>query len=145
MKKTIHVNCAGGVVYSDNKVLTINMIPQNEIIFPKGHVDPGESHEQTALREVFEETGYKTKIKGFLGSLSYEFDENGNHYSKTVYYYLLELLDKTAKPTPQREIGEDFDNLWLPINEALKLLTHDGSKDLLRKAVDMIDEEPTNM
>jgi hypothetical protein len=76
-----------------------------------------------------------------LGSLSYEFDENGKHYAKTVYYYLMELLDTTARPTPEREEGEDFVNLWLSISKAFDMLTHQGSKDLLNKALQIINLE----
>ncbi len=141
MVDKIQEYCAGGVVYTYGKVLTIKMISNNEIIFPKGHIALGETYQDTAIREVYEETGYKTKIIDTLGSLSYEFDENGKHYAKTVYYYLMELLDTTARPTPEREEGEDFVNLWLSISKAFDMLTHQGSKDLLNKALQIINLE----
>lgn len=52
------------------------------------------------MREVFEETGYRTKVIAPLDSLSYEFDENNKHHIKTIYYYLMEILDTSIKPTP---------------------------------------------
>lgn len=53
----------------------------------------------------------------------------------------MELLDKSVKPTPKREIGEDFVNLWLPTADALKLLTHQNSKDLLKKTLEIINSK----
>lgn len=141
MLDVIKEYCAGGIVYNDGRVLTIKIASNKEIIFPKGHIWPEESHQDTAIREVFEETGYKTKIIAPLDSLSYEFDKNDKHHEKIVYYYLMELLDKSVKPTPKREVGEDFVNLWLSTADALKLLTHQNSKDLLKKTLEIINSK----
>ena len=87
MSETIEKQSAGGIVYADGKVLAIRAIPQNVILFPKGTIEADETPEQTAIREVFEETGYKTIIKAPLGSITYEFDEeDGKHYHKTVHH-----------------------------------------------------------
>lgn len=139
MSETIEKQSAGGIVYADGKVLAIRAIPQNVILFPKGTIEADETPEQTAIREVFEETGYKTIIKAPLGSITYEFDEeDGKHYRKTVHHYLLELEDPNLKPTPNRMEGEDFENLWLTPHEATKHLTYDDSKELLAKALTLI-------
>ncbi|HEX6462298.1 MAG TPA: NUDIX domain-containing protein [Candidatus Saccharimonadales bacterium] len=136
MGKTIQKRSAGGIVYSDGKILALRAIPQGEIILPKGTIEEGETPEQTAVREIFEETGYKTKIIAHLGSISYEFDEgDGKHYRKTVYHYLLELEDATREPTPNRMEGEDFENVWFFIDEAFERLTHNDSKNMLKKAL----------
>lgn len=136
MSETIEKRSAGGIVYSDGKILAIRAIPQDEVLFPKGTIEEGETPEQTAVREVLEETGYKTKIKAPLGSITYEFDEeDGKHYRKTVYHYLLELEDPTLEPTPNRMEDEDFENVWLTPEEAVEQLTHDDSKALLAKAL----------
>lgn len=140
MTKTIQKRSAGGIVYDGKgKFLAIKAVPYNETVFPKGTIEEGETPEQTAVREVFEETGYKAKIKTLLGEVSYEFDEDdGQHYRKTVYHFLLELVDPNAEPTPQREDDEDFENVWLTAEEAFKQLTHDDSKNMLKKAIEIL-------
>lgn len=136
MNKTIEKRSAGGIVYFEGKILAIHATLQEEIIFPKGTIEGNETPEQTAIREVLEETGYKTVIKVPLGSITYEFDEDdGKHYRKTVYHYLLELEDPALDPMPNRMDGEDFENVWLTPEEAVNQLTHDDSKDLLAKAL----------
>jgi 8-oxo-dGTP pyrophosphatase MutT (NUDIX family) len=140
MSNTIKKRSAGGVVYCDGKVLVIKVIPQNEIVFPKGTIEIGETPEETAVREIYEETGYKAVIKAPIGITEYEFDEDGKHFHKTVYQYLLELVDNNAQPTPNREEGEDFENLWLSFVEANNKLTHENSKKTLRAAIDLIND-----
>ena len=136
MHTVIEKHSAGGIVHSDGKFLVINVIPHKEIILPKGTIEAGETPEQTAVREVLEETGYKAKITAKLGEISYEFDEDdGKRYHKTVYYYLMDLIDKDAEPTPNRQEGEDFENIWLTADEAMAQLTHDNSKNMLQKAL----------
>lgn len=140
MSKIKEKQSAGGIVYSDGQILTIRAIPQNEIVFPKGTIETGESPEQTAVREVFEETGYKVKVKAPLGSVTYEFDEeDGEHYRKTVFHYLLELEDPSVIPTPNRLDGEDLENLWLTLEDAFNHLTHDDSRNTLKKALTILE------
>ncbi len=130
---------AGGIVHNNGKFLVINVIGHNEIILPKGTIESGETAEQTAIREVAEETGYKTKITTKLGDISYEFDEDdGKRYRKTVHHYLLELIDETAEPEPDYQEGEDFESIWLTADEAMARLTHDDSRRMLRKAIELL-------
>ena len=76
MNTIIEKLSAGGIVHSDGKFLVIKAIPYDETILPKGTIEEGETPEQTAVREVLEETGYKTSITAKLGEISYEFDED---------------------------------------------------------------------
>lgn len=140
MDEIIQKRSAGGIVHSDGKILAIRAIPQDEIVFPKGTIEEGETPEQTAVREILEETGYKAKIKAPLGTVTYEFDEDdGKRYRKTVYHYLLELEDANQEPAPNRMEGEDFENVWLSISDALERLTHDDSKNTLKKALTVLE------
>lgn len=59
---------------------------------PKGTPDAGESLDQTAVREVSEETGLRVRIVAPLGEIHYWFVRQGTRYSKTVHYYLMEAL-----------------------------------------------------
>ena len=141
MNTIIEKLSAGGIVHSDGKFLVIKAIPYDETILPKGTIEEGETPEQTAVREVLEETGYRTSITAKLGEISYEFDENdGKHYRKTVYCYLMDLIDKDAKPTPDRQEDEDFENIWLTADEAMLQLTHDNSKNMLQKALEILEK-----
>ena len=131
---------AGGIIYNNGNVLTIKWLSKDWIEFPKGTIEKGETKEETCVREVFEETGYKTNILQSLGDVTFEFDwSDGKHYKKTVYSYLLELADNND-PTPNREENEDYENLWMTIDEARQKLTHDTDKELLRRAADTIGQ-----
>lgn len=133
--ETIEKKSSGGIVYRDGKFLAIHVLEENEIIFPKGTIEQGETPEETAVREIEEETGYHTKIITPIGETSYEFDEDGNHYRKTVYQFLLELLDENETPAPNREDYEVFENLWLTEDEAFERLTHENSRNILKRAL----------
>ncbi len=130
-----HRQSAGGVIIHDNQVLLIYSPSRNSYGFPKGTIDKGETKEVAALREVKEETGYNTEILDFLGEYTFDFDwKDGNRYRKTVSYYLMGLSD-TEEPQADLQEGEDFINLWLPIEEAENTLTYDDAKEVLRLAV----------
>lgn len=139
----IHKKSAGGIVCcSKGKILTLNVTKYGEIVFPKGTIEPGESPEDAAVREVLEETGYHVKVRAPLGEVSYEFDEDdGKRYRKTVYYYLLELVDENETPEPNREEHENdegIENLWLSIEDARKHLTHEDSRQKLEDAITLL-------
>lgn len=137
MNKTIRVFSSGGIVYHEGKVLTISWRTKSSIEFPKGTIEPGESKDETCIREVYEETGYKTRIIRPLKSSTFEFDhgDDKQHYKKTVYNYLLEIVDPGEEPIPQRLSTEQYDNLWLTIDEALIKLTYGNAKATLEEAV----------
>lgn len=137
-RKPIQRFSAGGVIYKDGKVLTIKWLSKDSIEFPKGNVEPGEQHSEAATREVFEETGYQAKIIQSIGDITFEFDwDDGKRYRKTVNYFLMELVSDN-EPTPKREENEDFENYWITVDEAEKLLTHDDSKEILHRAIEAI-------
>lgn len=135
MDQVVIKRSAGGIVHRDNTFLALRVREHDEIVFPKGTIEPGETPEQTAVREIFEETGYRVQILEKLGEVTYEFSEHHTRYRKTVHHYLMRLIDTLAPPTPQREDYEDFENVWLTADEAMNCLTHDESRALLQRAV----------
>ena len=140
MIDTIIKFSAGGVVYDKGKVLVINWLSKKWIEFPKGTIEPGEAIENTAVREVEEETGYKTKIVAPLGDVTFEFDwTDGKHYRKTVSHFLLELANDD-EPIPNREENEDYENIWLTPEEASVQLTFDTDKEILKRAMKEISK-----
>ncbi len=101
--------------------------------FPKGHVELGESEEETAFRETWEETSIKPILNSaFRYEISYRMD-NGN--DKTVVYFLADFQEQT----PAHNAGfEKHQYLILPFEEALNALTFDNSKEMLTSANDYL-------
>ncbi len=145
----IHKHSAGGLIYNDGRVLTINWRAKSSIEFPKGGIEVGESAEKAALREVEEETGYRAQIVASLGAIDFDYEADGQAYTKTVDYFLMEINDASlSSPRPQREVGEDFDDLWLSVRQARRRLTYDDGRLILQRAVDimklLVDDELRN-
>jgi len=138
MNETINKLSAGGIALNKNKILVIKWNSKNTIEFPKGQIEPNETKENACIREVLEETGYETIIIESLGDITFEFDwDDGKHYRKNVTYYLLKLANDNS-PSPNREDNEDFENIWLTIEEAKELLTFDTDKEILNRAINKI-------
>lgn len=128
---------AGGVVVDGDRALVISWTTHDYVCFPKGGLEEGETSEQAALREVYEETGYKVKIVAPVGSWTYRYIQDGVLYEKTADYYLMELAGNNLPPTPQREVGEDFENLWLDIDEVKSRLTLEDSRQVFEKTLEI--------
>ena len=100
--------------------------------FPKGHVEAGETEEQTALREIKEETGIDVElITTFREVVSYSPKRDT---TKDVIYFLGKA--KTFQYTPQEE--EIAQIKWVEINLAHSFLTYDNDKQLVNKAKPII-------
>lgn len=131
---------AGGVIFHDGKFLLIKWKSENTVELPKGTIEKGESIEEAAIREVFEETGYKSRVICPLNSFQHIFTwHDGNTYDKTIHYFLLELEEK-KKFKHRRQANEDFINMWVPIEEAADKVTYSDSKDALRMAKKYINQ-----
>ena len=98
--------------------------------FPKGHVESGEELRETALRETKEEVNIDVELQpDFRESLSYFFRKEGLLVNKTVYFFLGH--SKTKEVTLS---SEHIGHIWLPFEDALKRLTFDNAKEILKKA-----------
>lgn len=119
--------------------------------FPKGHVEPGESEEQTVLREVFEETGLNNVkiITGFKKYIKYFFRQyrdktnpkdikNGlpaGRQGKTPWIFKLVVFFVAQTKTKEIKLSKEHIGFaWLPIDEAIKKTTFKNSKKLLKEA-----------
>ena len=96
-------------------------------IFPKGHIEPGETAEAAALRELEEEAGVSGESLGLVGSLDFQSGKE----MVTVEYYLI----KFTHEVPRKETREIR---WCSYEEALALLSHRDAAELLKKALPMI-------
>ena len=106
---------------------------------PKGTPNPGETREQTALREVAEETGLDVRITDVLDSIEYWFVQRGTRIHKTVHYYLME---PTGGDLSRHD--HEFDQVrWVPFDQAAGLLTFETERALVAKAAEVVDPEPS--
>ena len=104
---------------------------------PKGTPDGDETREQTALREVTEETGLEVRITGPLDSIEYWFVEAGTRIHKTVHYFMME-------PVGGDLAGHDheFDEVrWIPFAEASTLLTFQTERSLVALATERLSAD----
>lgn len=103
--------------------------------FPKGHIEGGETEEQTVAREVSEETGIHELrfLSGFRHKIRYIFTQNKKRVSKDVVFFLTQ--SKTKRVTLSLE---HLGFLWLPYDKALKKLTYQNAKNTLKKAEDFL-------
>ncbi len=127
------VSC-GGVVIFRGKILILYKHFQNKYdgwVLPKGTVEEGESHKETALREVLEETGARARIMKYVDKSEYTFHIPDDKVSKEVYWYLMMADSYYSKP--QRE--EYFtDSGFYKYHEAYHLLKFANEKQILEKA-----------
>jgi 8-oxo-dGTP pyrophosphatase MutT (NUDIX family) len=97
---------------------------------PKGTPVPGESTEETALREVAEETGLEVRITAPLDSIEYWFAPQGLRIHKTVHYFLMEPIGGDLA-----DHDHEFDEVrWVSLEEAPALLTFETERALVGRA-----------
>lgn len=102
---------------------------------PKGKALPGETPEQTALREVAEETGLSTRIVSALGAVDYTYREGGRRVDKTVHFFLMELAPE-APTAPDGEFQRVF---WCPVEGAGERLTFPLERRVLARARERLE------
>lgn len=101
---------------------------------PKGTPDPGESVEETALREVGEETGLEVRIVDRLPSIEYAFVQDGTRINKTVHYFLME---PTGGDLSRHDA--EFERVrWVPFDEAGGLLSFATERELVATAYERL-------
>ena len=110
--KTIHYDAAGGVVIDGERVLVLHRPGRGEVRLPKGHVEAGESAQETAVREVREESGYaEVDIAGDLGHQVVVFDVKDEHVVRDERYFLMVLRGPRQVERTQHEL--QFTPGWL--------------------------------
>ena len=97
---------------------------------PKGTPDPGETLEQTAVREVTEETGLEVRIVEPLSAIEYAFVQDGSRIRKTVHYFLMEPVGGDLS----RHDGEFERVRWVAFDEAGGLLSFAPERELVASA-----------
>lgn len=98
---------------------------------PKGTPDGDETPEETALREVAEETGLQVRILDTIGDIHYRFVRGGRRIDKTVHYYLME-----ATGGDLAEHDHEFEAVrWVEVAEAETLMRFATERDILARAL----------
>ena len=98
---------------------------------PKGTPTSEESVEQTALREVAEETGLEVRIVAPVGAIDYFFTQGGARIHKTVHFFLMEPTGGSLDAH-----DHEFDDVrWVPLEEALELLTFPTERQIVDQAL----------
>ena len=105
---------------------------------PKGLIDAGEGALETALREVYEETGLRGRAGKKLGDVRYVYTWDGERVFKVVSFYLLRYsggrLGDIA-PEFEHEVAEVR---WLPLEDAPTLLAYKGERQMAAKAIEAL-------
>ena len=127
------VSCGGVVIYR-GKILLLYKNYKDRYkgwVFPKGTVEKDETYEETAIREVKEETGARGTIIKYLGNSEYEFNTAEDVVCKKVHWYL--MMGENYYSKPQKE--EFFtDSGYYKYHEAYYLLKYENERHILEAA-----------
>lgn len=130
----IKATSCGGVVIFRGKILLLykNFYNKDEgWVLPKGTVEAGEEHKDTAIREVLEESGARASIIKYIGTSGYTFTVPDGIVEKEVHWYLMMADSYYSKP--QRE--EFFvDSGYYKYHEAIHLVKYANERQILEKA-----------
>jgi len=129
VKKTSPVPQAGAIAFKivdDSPLILLVRAKKtpDDWIFPKGHIELGETVEETAARELAEEAGVRAEPVGLVGTVEFRSGDEDVQVSYCLLIFVSEV--------PREEKRE---RRWCSYEEALKLLSHDNAVDLLRKAL----------
>jgi 8-oxo-dGTP diphosphatase len=127
---------AGGVVYRKSKgkieFLVVQHSGHYHWVLPKGWIDPGETKEQAAIREVKEEAGVEVELGEYLGEFAIFYTNPAKEkVRKTSHFFLM----RYTSGDPGKELGWEMkDFAWLPAEEAIEKLDYTGEKEMIEKA-----------
>jgi 8-oxo-dGTP diphosphatase len=134
---------AGGIVYRKNPNLQILMCQHSQHhgwVFPKGLIDKGEKKEETAVREVKEETGIDAEIEKELEPTSYWYQWEGDKVKKTVYFYIMKF-----KGGDTNDHDYEMEQVeWIDYNDVSEKLTYPSDKKLWDKARHFLAQNSKN-
>ncbi len=125
---------AGGIVFKNGQVLVTQHSQNKHWSFPKGLIDPGQTIEEAAVREVREEGGVVAEIIGKVGYNKYVYTFEEEKIFKVVTYFLMKYISGDPKDHDW-EVSEAG---WYSPEDALKQLSFSKDKELLKKALELL-------
>jgi 8-oxo-dGTP pyrophosphatase MutT (NUDIX family) len=137
----------GGVVVrgdlTDGSAELAAIVPRGKrgtIALPKGGANRGEAPEQTAEREVREETGLTARVRAELGDVVYWYRRSGRRVRKTVRFFLCDFIEGSTDDH-DHEVTEAR---WIPLQEAPDTLTYPGEREMVRRAIGLLARSPSD-
>lgn len=132
---------AGGVVYRRRRgaaqvVLAARRTRRGDLVWglPKGEVEPAETPEEAAVREVREETGLRARIEEPLGDIRYVYVWDDVRVRKRVHFFLMRATG--GRLADHDEEMEDV--RWFPLDRAVRLAAYRGEREVLRRAAERL-------
>jgi 8-oxo-dGTP pyrophosphatase MutT (NUDIX family) len=143
IQEVVRETSSGGVVFRRNqktKQLEILLVQdaRDRWTLPKGHVEEGETTQETAVREIGEETGiHNVRVLQWLGKTNYRFRRVDSLVLMVTHVYLVKALDESEQLK-----GEDWMNgiEWVPANKAIELVAYDQLSKLMLIAMKRMRE-----
>ena len=115
--------------------------PEGTWALPKGLIDSGEGAAETALREIEEETGARGRLLEKLGDVRYVYTWAGERVFKVVSFYLVRYSGGRLGEVPPEHTHEVAEVRWLPLQEAPRLLSYQGEREMAEKALALLSDE----
>jgi 8-oxo-dGTP pyrophosphatase MutT (NUDIX family) len=112
--------------------------PEGTWALPKGNLGRDESPEETALREVTEETGLEGISQGKLGDVRYVYSRRGTRIFKVVSFYLVRYRRGRIDDVPKSFRHEVAEARWIPLQDAPRLLAYGGEREMAKAALAML-------
>jgi 8-oxo-dGTP pyrophosphatase MutT (NUDIX family) len=132
---TVHETSAGGLVLdTTGHGLLIGRRRRGDRLewtLPKGHIEPGETAEEAAVREVAEETGIMAGVRHPLGELDFWFMDRGRRVHKTVHHFVLDMRGGTLSTHDHEVSAVD----WVPVPHLVRRLFHPDERHLVHRAM----------
>jgi 8-oxo-dGTP pyrophosphatase MutT (NUDIX family) len=134
---------AGGLVIASHDPSLVALISHRnrggraDWCLPKGHIEQGENTNETAVREVYEETGLEAEVISKIGEIRYSFRLGPKRIRKTVHHFLMKQvggeLNHLGDPT-----GEVLAVQWFSMNELNEVLAHENEKKMVTLARELL-------
>jgi 8-oxo-dGTP pyrophosphatase MutT (NUDIX family) len=125
----------GGVVVRGDEVIVIVPRGRHRVLgLPKGGPMDGETPQETAAREVREETGITARVERRLGQVDYSYRRGGRRIEKTVHFYLCVFEDGDTADHDH----EVDDARWIPLREARRRLSYPGERRMIEQALSIL-------
>lgn len=140
--KTVESISAGGVAFQPTdegfEVALIKTTTEGRWQLPKGHIDPGETDEQAAIREVREEAGIECEIVSAIDKVDYWYVDRWGKEPVRTHKYVHFYLMKFVRGSTEDHDDEVTEARWFEMNEAIDKLSFPAEKSIVKKASKML-------